>query len=54
MDFVRSGEKGDLAVTQLQQVVNCGTNARGVIEQNGARLWVLEVKLSQHQRDVVK
>jgi hypothetical protein len=52
VQLVRPGEKGDLAVAQIDQVMNGRANAGRVVEQNGADLGIVEAKLGQHHGNV--
>jgi len=38
VELVRSCEEGDAAVTEIDKVIDCGADAGGVVEQDGAGL----------------
>ena len=52
VELVRAGEEGDLAVAELDEVIDGGVNAGGVVEQDGAGLGVVELELGQHDGHV--
>ncbi len=48
-----SGEKGNLPMAELHKMLNRGADAGGVVEENRAGLGIIEVKLGEHDGDVV-
>src|ERR1700743_2405756 len=50
---MRAGEKADLAVAELGEMLNRGTDAGGVVKQDGGGFFVLQLEFSQDERDAV-
>ena len=47
-----AGEEGDLAVAQLDQVIDGRMDAGGVVKQDGAGLGIVELELGEHDGHV--